>query len=80
MAKYDVLWRKGHSSQLECITVEATSKIWAENIAFSKISEITLNFTIVVVREKSDFVFAIPPGCHYWGGQIRNNSIWRKQW
>ena len=22
----------------------------------------------------------IPHGCHYWGGQIRNNAQWRKQW
>ena len=23
---------------------------------------------------------AVPDGCHYWGGEIRNNSAWRKQW
>lgn len=25
-------------------------------------------------------VLIVPPGCHYWGGQIRNNAQWRKQW
>lgn len=22
----------------------------------------------------------IPYGCHYWGGELRNNAEWRKQW
>ena len=22
----------------------------------------------------------VPIGCHYWGGEIRNNEAWRKQW
>lgn len=24
--------------------------------------------------------WVVPNGCHYWGGQIRNNAMWRKQW
>ena len=22
----------------------------------------------------------VPYGCHDWGGEIRNNAVWRKQW
>ena len=22
----------------------------------------------------------VPRGCHYWGGQIRNNATWRARW
>ena len=24
--------------------------------------------------------FMVPPGCHVWGGEVRNNAAWRKQW
>ena len=27
-----------------------------------------------------DYGLVVPHGCHYWGGQIRNNAQWRKQW
>ena len=27
-----------------------------------------------------DCSFVVPHGCHYWGGEIRNNAQWRKQW
>lgn len=23
---------------------------------------------------------SIPHGCHYWGGEIRNNTLWHQQW
>ena len=25
-------------------------------------------------------VLVVPPGCHYWGGKIRNNAEWRRRW
>ena len=28
----------------------------------------------------SDCALVIPAGCHYWGGEIRNNAQWRKKW
>lgn len=30
--------------------------------------------------DRFDSTLMIPHGCHYWGGQIRNNAQWRKQW
>ena len=30
--------------------------------------------------DRSASTLVIPHGCHYWGGQIRNNAQWRKQW
>ena len=28
----------------------------------------------------NNFSSVVPYGCHYWGGEIRNNKQWRKQW
>ncbi len=28
----------------------------------------------------SEPVLVVPPGCHYWGGKIRNNAEWRRRW
>ena len=27
-----------------------------------------------------EYPLAIPRCCHYWGGEIRNNILWRNQW
>ena len=35
---------------------------------------------IKAVEITRDSTLGIPHGCHYWGGEIRNNSTWRKQW
>ena len=36
--------------------------------------------TEVPFHVRSEVTLVVPPGCHYWGGQIRNNAEWRKKW
>lgn len=30
--------------------------------------------------EEQKSTFIVPRGCHYWGGVVRTNKVWRAQW
>ena len=80
MKKWNVHWCESHDLFGGCIKVDAPNKREAENIAFSMLIKKPYNFVIVAVEEARQPQIQIPPGCHYWGGKIRNNAQWRKQW
>lgn len=81
MRTYEVLWRKRHSAAVESITVDAISKVHAENNAIARLLETPYNFVIVSVQESNQLeTLRFPHGFHYWGGEIRNNAQWRKRW
>lgn len=51
---------------------------WLDPHGFQFERERRVEATEIPYREQSTLI--IPPGCHYWGGEIRNNAQWRKKW
>lgn len=80
MKKWNVHWCETHDLFGGRIEVDAPNKREAENSAIKMLLKKPYNFVIVAVEEAKTQPIQIPPGCHYWGGQIRNNAMWRKQW
>lgn len=63
----------------ECTTVPHRGKFaWLDPNGFQFERERRVEATEVQYHEQPCLI--VPPGCHYWGGQIRNNAQWRKQW
>jgi hypothetical protein len=80
MKIWNVHWCETHDLFGGCIKVDAPNKREAENIAISTLIKKPYNFVIVAVEEARQPTIQIMPGCHYWGGEIRNNAQWRNKW
>ena len=82
MKSWNVRWCETFGRYDGCIKVDAPTKIEAEDAAISILRKRRMRFSIVAVEEVRQIPdpIQIPPGCHYWGGQIRNNAEWRKRW
>lgn len=80
MKSWNVHWCETHDLFGGCIKVDAPNKREAENIAISTLLKKPYHFVIVRVQEDTRPQIQVPPGCHYWGGSIRNNAEWRKKW
>lgn len=80
MKTWNVHWCESSNLFGGCIKVDAPNKREAENIAFSQLLKKPYNFVILSVQESVSPSIQIPPGCHCWGRQIRNNTEWRKKW
>ena len=62
----------------ECTTTPHRGKFaWLDPNGFQFCFERRVEAEEITHDEQPMF---IPHGCHYWGGQIRNNAQWRKQW
>lgn len=61
-----------------CTTIPYRGKrAWLDPHGFQFEQKRRVEAQEVPYREHS---LIVPPGCHYWGGEIRNNAQWRKQW
>lgn len=82
MKKWNVRWCENFGRLDGCIMVDAPSKREAEEAAIRQLLKTRMRFSIVAVEEVRQMPdpIQIPPGCHYWGGQLRNNAEWRKKW
>ena len=82
MKTWNVHWIESFGRFDGYIKVDATTKREAEDAAIRKLLKRRMRFSIVAVEEVRQMPdpIQIPPGCHYWGGQIRSNAEWRKKW
>jgi hypothetical protein len=82
MKTWNVHWCESRDLFGGMINVDAPTKREAENAAIRKLLKEPYNFVIVAVHEARPKPDPVPfmPGCHYWGGQVRNNAEWRKKW